>query len=97
MNKEIKEMCLVTGEVTYKVYVSLLVPKADALNEKHMKELFEDRAFDSIDSADCEAEYIDEVEVLLSEKTADELNYNVIGQETWSEIIEEYTTIRNNQ
>jgi hypothetical protein len=97
MNKDIQEMCLVTGEVKYTVYVSLLVPKEDAQNEEHMKELFEDRAYDSIESSDCEAEYIDEVPVLLSKKTADKLNYNSIGQDTWTEIIQESTAIRDNQ
>lgn len=94
---ELKEMCLVTGEVKYTVMVNLLVPKEDAQNEQHMKKLFEDRAYDNIGSSDCEAEYIDEVPVLLSKETADELNYSVIGQEKWSEIIQEYTAIRDNQ
>ena len=86
MNEELKEMCLVTGSVTYKVQVNLLVPKEDAENEQHMNEMFENRAYDEISNSECEAEYIDEVPVLLTEKTAKKFNYNVIHNDIWSQI-----------
>jgi len=88
MKEGLKEMSLVTGTVTYKVQVSLLVPKEDAENELHMNEVFEERAYENISSSNCESEYIDEIPVLLSKETAEKFNYSVIS-DSWSQIINE--------
>lgn len=87
---KLKEMVLVQGEIIFKVSIDALVEKAIEEDEGLLIEFMINKALSEYDLSDEDFEYIDSVDVLLSEETANKYkNQCIMDDVIWKEIIAE--------
>ena len=87
MNK-FKSMYLIQGEVVFKVYVDVLVDEELYDDYEKLKEFMIDKALE-FDFENEEVDYLNEVDVLLTEKTANKYQNEFVNDDEWNLILEE--------
>lgn len=87
MNK-FKPMYLIQGEVVFKVYVDVLVDEELYDDYEKLKEFMIDKALE-VDFDNEEVDCLNEVDVLLTEKTANKYQNEFVNNDEWNLIIEE--------
>lgn len=86
---ELQKMSLIQCRVTFEVDMNLLVTREMADNEEELKEYAVNMAFKNIDGADEDFDYYHEIPVLVSKKTVQEYEKEILDKDDWKNIIKE--------